>query len=76
MFGLPPNFDATNVILNGEDPGITSIGEEGEADLDVEWSGAAAPGATISMFYQPRRRPQLGLIFPHSTSSSTTWPES
>src|SRR2546425_8248651 len=40
MFGLPPNFDATNVILNGEDPGITSIGEEGEADLDVEWSGA------------------------------------
>ncbi len=47
MFGLPPNFDATNVILNGEDPGITSIGEEGEADLDVEWSGAAAPGATI-----------------------------
>src|SRR3989441_4252761 len=47
MFALPANFDATNVILNGEDPGITSIGEEGEADLDVEWSGAAAPGATI-----------------------------
>src|SRR6266850_3857772 len=47
MFGLPPNFDTTNMILNGEDPGITSIGEEGEADLDVEWSGAAAPGATI-----------------------------
>ena len=47
MFGLPANFDATNVILNGEDPGITSIGEEGEADLDVEWSGAAAPGATV-----------------------------
>jgi len=47
MFGLPPNFDATNVILNGEDPGITSRGEEGEADLDVEWSGAAAPGAAV-----------------------------
>jgi len=47
MFGLPANFDASNVILNGEDPGITSFGEEGEADLDVEWSGAAAPGATI-----------------------------
>src|SRR6266850_1352912 len=47
MFGLPANFDATNVVLNGEDPGITSFGEEGEADLDVEWSGAAAPGATI-----------------------------
>ncbi len=47
MFGLSANFDATNVVLNGEDPGITSIGEEGEADLDVEWSGAAAPGATV-----------------------------
>ena len=47
MFGLPANFDATNVILNGEDPGITSLGEEGEADLDVEWSGATAPGATV-----------------------------
>ncbi len=47
MFGLPANFDATNVILNGEDPGITSLGEEGEADLDTEWSGAVAPGATI-----------------------------
>ena len=47
MFGLPANFTSTNIILNGEDPGITSIGEEGEADLDVEWSGAVAPGATV-----------------------------
>jgi len=47
MFSLPANFDATNVILNGEDPGITSTDEEGEADLDVEWSGAVAPGATV-----------------------------
>jgi subtilase family serine protease len=47
MFGLSANFDATNVILNGEDPGITSKGEESEADLDVEWSGAVAPGATV-----------------------------
>src|SRR5208337_5077276 len=47
MFGLPANFASSNIILNGEDPGITSIGEEGEADLDVEWSGAVAPGATV-----------------------------
>ncbi|MGC0777026.1 MAG: S53 family peptidase, partial [Candidatus Acidiferrum sp.] len=47
MFGLPANFTSTNIILNGEDPGITSTGEEGEADLDVEWSGAVAPGATV-----------------------------
>jgi subtilase family serine protease len=47
MFALPANFSAANIILNGEDPGITSKGEEGEADLDVEWSGAVAPGATV-----------------------------
>jgi hypothetical protein len=49
MFALSANFDTTNVVLNGEDPGITSIGEEGEADLDVEWSGAVAPGATVKL---------------------------
>ncbi len=47
MFGLSANFEATNVILNGEDPGITSGGEELEADLDVQWSGATAPGAAV-----------------------------
>jgi hypothetical protein len=47
MFALSANFTAANIILNGEDPGITSIDEEAEADLDVEWSGAVAPGATI-----------------------------
>jgi subtilase family serine protease len=49
MFGLPANFTSTNIILNGEDPGITSTDEEGEADLDVEWSGAVAPGATVDL---------------------------
>ena len=49
MFGLSANFTAANVILNGEDPGITSTDEETEADLDVEWSGAGAPGATIQL---------------------------
>jgi subtilase family serine protease len=40
MFGLPANFDATNVILNGEDPaaqGITvmvSTGDNGSAGCD------------------------------------------
>jgi hypothetical protein len=47
LFGLPANFDATNIVLNGADPGITSTGEETEADLDVQWSGAVAPGATV-----------------------------
>jgi hypothetical protein len=43
MFGLPAN--PPNIILNGPDPGIN--GDEREADLDVEWSGAVAKGATI-----------------------------
>jgi pro-kumamolisin-like protein/Big-like domain-containing protein len=45
MFGLPQNFAASNVILNGPDPGINS--SETEAVIDVQWSGAVAPGARI-----------------------------
>ena len=44
-FGLPANDP--QIILNGPDPGIFNIGEETEADLDVEWSGAVAKNATI-----------------------------
>jgi hypothetical protein len=43
IFGLPANDPI--FIINGEDPGIGE--EEGEADIDVEWSGAVAPEATI-----------------------------
>ena len=43
MFGLPANNPT--VILNGPDPGIQ--GDESEADIDVQWSGAVAPNATI-----------------------------
>jgi hypothetical protein len=46
-FGLPPN-DPT-VILDGPDPGnALGSGDETEADLDVEWSGAIAPKAKIN----------------------------
>jgi hypothetical protein len=43
IFGLPANDPI--FILNGLDPGVGP--DEGEADIDVEWSGAAAPEATI-----------------------------
>jgi subtilase family serine protease len=46
VFGLPQTFSSNNVILNGPDPGLVS-GDETESDLDVEWSGAVAPAATI-----------------------------
>jgi subtilase family serine protease len=45
FFGLPANDP--QIIVNGSDPGIFSSGEETEADLDVEWSGAVAQNATI-----------------------------
>ncbi len=49
FFGLP----ALNpvITLNGPDPGILggNNGDEGEADLDVEWAGAVAPGATVNL---------------------------
>jgi subtilase family serine protease len=34
-------------VLVGSDPGTPSANDIGEADLDVEWSGAAAPGAQV-----------------------------
>jgi pseudomonalisin len=45
FFGLPANDP--QIIVNGTDPGIWSSGEETEADLDVEWSGAVGRNATI-----------------------------
>ena len=44
-FGLPANDPV--FVHNGADPGDLGGGEETEADLDVEWSGAVAPHATI-----------------------------
>ena len=44
-FDLPANDP--QIIVNGTDPGIFSSGEETEADLDVEWSGAVARSASI-----------------------------
>jgi hypothetical protein len=45
-FGLPNN--PPTIIHNGTDPGLTD-GARGENTLDVEWSGAVAPQATVVM---------------------------
>jgi hypothetical protein len=44
-FGLPAK--KLNLIYYGPNPGKT--GDEGEADIDVEWSGAVAKNATIDL---------------------------
>jgi hypothetical protein len=52
LFNLPLGNTATptgtqylNIIYNGPNPGVT--GDEGEADIDTQWSSAVAKGATI-----------------------------
>jgi hypothetical protein len=52
LFGLPLGNTNTptgsqylNIIYNGPNPGVTR--DEGEADIDTQWSGAVAKGATI-----------------------------
>jgi len=46
QFGLP--YNPPNIIINGADPGDVPD-DDGETDLDVEWSGAVAPNATIDV---------------------------
>lgn len=46
LFGLTVPQNKLTVTLNGPDPGIT--GDEGEADIDIQWSGAVAPQALIN----------------------------
>jgi len=45
LFGLAANPPV--VIVNGPNPGDLGGGEDNEADLDVEWSGAVAKNATV-----------------------------
>jgi subtilase family serine protease len=52
LFNLPLGNTATptgtqylNIIYNGPNPGVNS--DEGEADIDTQWSAAVAKGATI-----------------------------
>ena len=54
LFNLPAN--PPQVIISGNDPGVDGIndpdgpnGDSNEAYLDVEWSGAVAPKATIDL---------------------------
>src|SRR5262249_55712419 len=59
-YGLPANDP--QIIVNGTDPGSANIDEEGEADLDVEWSGAVAKGATIRFVVTGSTRATDGTI--------------
>ena len=57
FFGLPPN--PLKVVIDGADPGENDA--VGESYLDVELSGAVAPGATINLYTAADTSVQSGL---------------
>jgi subtilase family serine protease len=57
FFGLPANDP--QIILDGPDPGLRP--DETEADLDVQWSGAVAKGATIKLVLSATTFTTLGV---------------
>jgi subtilase family serine protease len=69
VFGLPTNDP--QIILDGPDPGDL-FGSE-EADLEVEWSGAIAPNATIKFVVSASTHTTDGadLCAQHITSPTT-----
>ena len=67
LFGLPAN--PPQVIVDGNDPGVDGINNpdgpnyaSSEAYLDVEWSGAVAPDATIDLVIGADTALESGLI--------------
>jgi len=59
LFGLPANDP--EVILNGPDPGVLIDDDEGEADIDVQWSGAVAKNATIKLIVSASTEASYGV---------------
>ncbi len=50
----PIGSQTIQVVHNGADPGLEYLGgDEFEADVDTQWSTAAAPGATVVMVVSP-----------------------
>jgi subtilase family serine protease len=64
LFGLDGTHapqPTLNIITNGPDPGLTTYDDEAEADIDTQWSGAAAPGATIDFVTSESTETQDGV---------------
>ena len=57
-FGLPANDPV--IVHNGPPPGDLGGSEEVEADLDVQWSGAVAPQATVEFVVSATTFPSDG----------------
>lgn len=58
MFGLPTKDPV--LVPDGPDPGVVQ-GDETESDLDLEWSGSVAKGATIDFVIAATTNTTLGV---------------
>ncbi|MGA2845001.1 MAG: Ig-like domain repeat protein [Candidatus Acidiferrales bacterium] len=58
LFGLPTKDPV--LVVDGPDPGI-SPGDETESDLDIEWSGSVAKGATVKFVISATTNTTLGV---------------
>jgi len=58
LFGLPTKDPV--LVLDGPDPGVVP-GDETESDLDLEWSGSVAKGATIDFVISATTNTTLGV---------------
>jgi Pro-kumamolisin, activation domain/Bacterial Ig-like domain (group 3) len=59
LFGLPANDPA--ILIDGPDP-FSIPGDETESLLDVEWSGAVAPGAKIKLVTSASTNTESGIV--------------
>lgn len=60
LFGLPAN-DPHVILATGVDPGLNNNGDEIEADIDTQWAGAVAKGATIDLVIAPNTNAAAGV---------------
>jgi hypothetical protein len=65
-FGLPAN--TPQAVLGGTDPGPKSVTSTDvvEQDLDLEWAGAVAPGATLIYVYSDSADTSLAFAIDHN----------
>src|SRR3984957_9868644 len=59
LFGVAQPKGTLKIIHNGPDPGVQ--GDEGEADIDTQWSSAVARGATIDFVVSETTETTLGV---------------
>ena len=80
IFNLPANVPVITIPPGSTDPGLQVNGDEVEAVLDVEWSGAVAKGATINLIASKSTGTTFGgdlsaeyvVDFPNSTNTNTS----